>query len=234
MTALFAFEPASLMTLALFVWVISGLACALLAGAARMSSLISGIGGMIASVAAIVAAVQMLDIGTPAAVVLPALAYPASFSPLTALLLLAVSVTALFSSLYACAWLANVRQRQRARTGLLCNLLLAALTAAAIADNAAGLILMMEMAALCAYFMIVQADDTKSRRAGLNQFLSGRLGTLCLILAFGLLHHASGSLDFDVLRHTVFTPGIKSLAFLLALARFGLYAGIIPLHAWVP
>ena len=96
------------------------------------------------------------------------------------------------------------------------------------------MILMMEIAALCAYFMIVQADDVKSRRAGLNQFLSGRLGTLCLILAFALLHHASSSLDFEVLRHTTFTPGIKSLAFLLALAGFGLYAGIIPLHAWVP
>ncbi|MTD27647.1 proton-conducting transporter transmembrane domain-containing protein [Erwinia sorbitola] len=234
MTALFAFDPASLMTLALLVWIFSGIACGLLAGAARLSSLISGAGSMLACAAVMIAAVQMLNGSAPAILTLPALPYHASFSPVNALLLLAMSVTAFFSSLYACAWLANARPHQRARTGLSGNLLLAALTAAAISANAVELILMMEIAALCAYFLIVQADDVKSRRAGQNQFLSGRIGTLCLILAFALLHHASGSLDFEVLRHTTFTPGTKSLAFLLALAGFGLYAGIIPLHAWVP
>jgi len=234
MTALFALEPASLLALALLVWLLSGIAGGLLAAAARISGLISGTGGMVASAAVIVAAVQVLISGTSVTLTLPVVPYTAELSPLNALLLLAMSVTALFSSLYACAWLAHARQRQRARTGLLCNLLLAALTAAAISATAVELILMMEMAALCAYFLIVQTDDVKSRRAGLNQFLSGRLGTLCLILAFALLHHTSGSVSFDVLRHTAFTPGIKSVSFLLALAGFGLYAGIIPLHAWVP
>lgn len=234
MTALFALEPASLLALALLVWLLSGIAGGLLAAAARISGLISGSGGMVASAAVIVAAVQVLISGTSVTLTLPVVPYTAELSPLNALLLLAMSVTALFSSLYACAWLAHARQRQRARTGLLCNLLLAALTAAAISATAVELILMMEMAALCAYFLIVQTDDVKSRRAGLNQFLSGRLGTLCLILAFALLHHTSGSVSFDVLRHTAFTPGIKSVSFLLALAGFGLYAGIIPLHAWVP
>ncbi|PBI80065.1 NADH dehydrogenase [Rahnella victoriana] len=234
MTALFALEPASLLALALLVWLLSGIAGGLLATAARISGLISGTGGMVASAAVIVAAVQVLISGTSVTLTLPVVPYTAELSPLNALLLLAMSVTALFSSLYACAWLAHARQRQRARTGLLCNLLLAALTAAAISATAVELILMMEMAALCAYFLIVQTDDVKSRRAGLNQFLSGRLGTLCLILAFALLHHTSGSVSFDVLRHTAFTPGIKSVSFLLALAGFGLYAGIIPLHAWVP
>jgi len=234
MMILFALPPAPLLTLALLVWLLSGIAGWILAGAARVSSLISGLGGILASAAVILAATRILQSGASVTLVLPVLPFTAELSPLNALLLLAMSVTALFSSLYACAWLANAHQRKRARTGLLCNLLLAALSAAAISASATELILMMEMAALCAYFMIVQADDVKSRRAALNQFLSGRLGTVCLILAFALLHHAGGSLSFDVLRHTPFTTGIRSVAFLLALAGFGLYAGIIPLHAWVP
>ena len=55
-----------------------------------------------------------------------------------------------------------------------------------------------------------------------------------MILAFALLHHTSGSVNFELLRQTVFPAGVKSVAFLLALTGFGLYAGIIPLHAWVP
>ena len=234
MTSLFAWTPASLLTLALMIWLLSGIVSWLVAAFARLSSLISGAGGMLASLAVILAAMQILHSGPAQSITLPVLHFAAEFSPLNGLLLLAMAVPALFCSLYACAWLNSVNQRKRARTGLLCNLLLAALTAAAISANGAGLILMMELAALCAYFLIVQTDDVKSRRAGLNQFLSGRLGTLCLILAFALLHHASGSVNYDVLRHTEFTPGVKSLAFLLSLLGFGLYAGIIPLHGWVP
>ena len=234
MTSLFAWTPASLLTLALIIWLLSGIVSWLVAAFARLSSLISGAGGMLASLAVILAAMQILHSGPAQSITLPVLHFAAEFSPLNGLLLLTMAVPALFCSLYACAWLNGVNQRKRARTGLLCNLLLAALTAAAISANGAGLILMMELAALCAYFLIVQTDDVKSRRAGLNQFLSGRLGTLCLILAFALLHHASGSVNFDVLRHTEFTPGVKSLAFLLSLLGFGLYAGIIPLHGWVP
>lgn len=233
-TSLFAWTPASLLTLALMIWLLSGIVSWLVAAFARLSSLISGAGGMLASLAVILAAMQILHSGPAQSITLPVLHFAAEFSPLNGLLLLAMAVPGLFCSLYACAWLNGVNQRKRARTGLLCNLLLAALTAAAISANGAGLILMMELAALCAYFLIVQTDDVKSRRAGLNQFLSGRLGTLCLILAFALLHHASGSVNFDVLRHTEFTPGVKSLAFLLSLLGFGLYAGIIPLHGWVP
>src|SRR5471030_71067 len=234
MTSLIAWTPASLLTLALMIWLLSGIVSWLVAAFARLSSLISGAGGMLASLAVTLAAMQILHSGPAQSITLPVLHFAAEFSPLNGLLLLTMAVPALFCSLYACAWLNGVNQRKRARTGLLCNLLLAALTAAAISANGAGLILMMELAALCAYFLIVQTDDVKSRRAGLNQFLSGRLGTLCLILAFALLHHASGSVNFDVLRHTEFTPGVKSLAFLLSLLGFGLYAGIIPLHGWVP
>lgn len=234
MTNLFAFNPASLLTLALALWLVSGVLCWLVAACARLSSLISGVGGVLASLTATVAAFQILHHAPAQIITLPVLRYTTEFSPLNGLLLLAMSVAALFSSLYACAWLARTSRLKRARTGLLCNLLMATLTAAATSANAVELILMMELAALCAYFLIVQTDEAKSRRAGLNQFLSGRLGTLCLILSFAMLHHASGSLEFDTLRHTAFAPGVKSLTFLLALAGFGLYAGIIPLHAWVP
>ena len=234
MTSLLALTPASLLALALMLWLLSGVLSWLVAVFARLSSLISGLGSMLASLAAMTAALQIVHGGPAQAITLPLLHFAAEFSALNGLLLLAMSVPALFCSLYACAWLNAVNSRTRARTGLLCNLLLAALAAASVSANAVQLILMMELAALCAYFLIVQSDDVKSRRAGLNQFLSGRLGTLCLILAFALLHHTSGSVNFEVLRQATLTPGIKSAAFLLALAGFGLYAGIIPLHAWVP
>ncbi|MGK3144111.1 proton-conducting transporter transmembrane domain-containing protein [Pantoea sp. C2G6] len=234
MTLLPVLQPVPLLTLALLAWLIAGLAGGGLAAAGRLSSLISGIGGMVASGAVMLAALLLLIRGVSTATELPLLAFRVELTPLNGLLLLALSLPALLSSLYACGWLAQVRQRQRARSALWCNLLLAALTGAVMAASAVELILMMELAALCAYFLIVQTDEAKSRRAGLNQFLAGRLGTLCLILAFALLYHSSGSLSFALLRQCLFPAGVKSAAFLLTLVGFGLYAGMIPLHAWVP
>ena len=231
MTPLFAFNPASLLTLALLVWVVSGLAGGLLAGAARLSAWITGFGGILASLAVILAAIPLLY-NAPA--VARVAIFSAELSPLNGLLLLAMAVTALFCSLYASRWLATVTPRLRARVGLTTNLLLPALAAATLAACAVTLILMLELAALCAGFIITQASDAKGQRAAHNQFLCARLGTLCLIVAFALLYHTSHDLSFEALRHTHFSTGIASSAYVLALIGFGLYAGIIPFHAWVP
>ena len=234
MSALLLFTPPTLLALALFLSLLSGVIGWLLSPAARLSSLISGLGGMAAALAAIAAAALTLQGGGAFTTRLPLMPFTAEFSSLNALLLLAISLPALCCQLYACAWLHGVRQPQRARCGLLCALLLAALTAASMAADAVALVLLMELAALAAYFLIAQPQDAKSRRAALNQFVTGRLGTLCLILAFALLCRVGGGSSFDTLRHSLFSAGVKSAAFALALAGFGLYAGIIPLHAWAP
>lgn len=231
MTPLFAFTPASLLTLALLIWVLSGIVGWVLSGTARLSASVTGLGSVLASLIVILAAAQILS-GTASLTTVAT--FSAELSPLNALMLLAISVSALFCSLYACGWLATVGQKMRARTGLATNLLLAALTATALSANVVTMLLMMELAALCAWFIIAQATDAKGRRAAHNQFISGRVGTLFLIAAFALLYHTSNGLSVDVLRHTEFSPGVRSGAFLLALIGFGLYAGIIPLHAWVP
>jgi len=231
MTSLFS--PAPLLTFALLLLLLSGGIGWLLAGAARVSAAVFSSGGLVASLATIAAAMQILP-GDVLTVALPPFSFQAGFSPLNALLLLAIWLPALFCNLYAWVWLRSVGRPVRARAGLLCHLLMATLTTAVLAVNAVQLILSMELAALCAGLLIVQNDDVKSRRAGLNQFLSARLGTLCLALAFGLLYHTSGSLNFDVLRHSELSAGVRSTAFLLSLTGFGLYAGIIPLHGWVP
>ncbi|WP_312042770.1 proton-conducting transporter membrane subunit [Erwinia sp.] len=229
----FAFSPAPLLTFALLCLLLSGGIGWLFSGTARFSAAIFSSGGLLASLATIAAALPILT-GASSTAALPPFSFLAVFSPLNGLLLLAVSLPALFCSLYAWVWLRSVGRPVRARAGFLCNLLLATLITAVLAVNAVQLLLSMELAALCAGLLIVQNDEVKSRRAGLNQFLSGRVGTLCLVLAFSLLYHTSGSLDFDVIRHSEFSASVRSAAFLLSLTGFGLYAGLIPLHGWVP
>src|SRR5207253_10702745 len=62
------------------------------------------------------------------------------------------------------------------------------------------------------------------------------IGTGCLILGFLLLFQASGGYGFDGF-HALggkMEAGPRNAAFLLFLAGFGVKAGIVPLHIWLP
>src|SRR5204863_1873194 len=58
-------------------------------------------------------------------------------------------------------------------------------------------------------------------------------GTLCLFALFALLYGATGRMDFDT--HGVDAAAASGTAiFLLALVGFGLKAGVMPVHIWLP
>ena len=51
---------------------------------------------------------------------------------------------------------------------------------------------------------------------------------------FGLMYGATGSFDLTPFTPSQFSPAYASAVFLLALFGFGLKAGIMPLHFWLP
>src|SRR5215471_8617652 len=62
------------------------------------------------------------------------------------------------------------------------------------------------------------------------------IGTGCLILGFLVLFQASGEYGFDSFRSlgNKLSPGQRDVAFLLFLFGFGVKAGIVPVHIWLP
>jgi hydrogenase-4 component B len=51
---------------------------------------------------------------------------------------------------------------------------------------------------------------------------------------FFLMAHTAGSMNFDVIGRTSFPPVLAGTIFLLAVIGFGVKAGFIPLHIWLP
>jgi len=70
--------------------------------------------------------------------------------------------------------------------------------------------------------------------AGYIYLLMASLGTLALLLAFGLLAGATGDYAFDAMRGAVPSAGIAGVALVLALIGAGSKAGLVPLHVWLP
>ncbi len=65
-------------------------------------------------------------------------------------------------------------------------------------------------------------------------FALGRLGTLLLAIACWLLWQRYGTLDLRLLDMRMQQLPLGSDIWLLGVIGFGLLAGIIPLHGWVP
>jgi hydrogenase-4 component B len=70
--------------------------------------------------------------------------------------------------------------------------------------------------------------------AGYLYLLMASLGTLALVLAFGLLAGPSGGYAFEAIRNAPPPARLAAAVLLLALVGAGSKAGLVPLHVWLP
>jgi hydrogenase-4 component B len=168
----------------------------------------------------------------------PYLRYAVRLDPLSAYFNLALSLLAASVSVYSIGYVA--RSSVRKSPGLFCallNLLLLSLTLVFTASNVVFFLIVWELTAVAAYFLVVfDHESAEARKGGLLYLLMSRGGTGLLLVGFLLLASAAGSMDFPAL-HGIgqqLSPALGAIAFLLFFLGFGVKAGIIPVHIWLP
>ncbi len=100
-----------------------------------------------------------------------------------------------------------------------------------LSANGLHFLIAWEIYAVCAYFLITRERQRSAvRKAGWLYLAASHAGTLCLFAFFALLAARTGGWELGPMR------GRADLAplFWLALAGFGLKAGMFPLHIWLP
>jgi hydrogenase-4 component B len=123
------------------------------------------------------------------------------------------------------------------RTGrseqLFLGLMIAGLGLLLVARHALAFLLGWEAMALSAFFLIAaDGGSPESRRASLVYLLATHVGTLALFCLFALWRSATGS--FALAPAGSLGDGAAGGLFVLALLAFGLKAGMLPLHFWLP
>jgi hydrogenase-4 component B len=168
----------------------------------------------------------------------PYLTYSVRLDPLSAYFGLVLSLLAVCVAVYSLGYIGSSAAGRS--PGLFCsflNLLLLSLTLVFTASNILSFLISWELMTVAAYFLIVfDHESGEARRGGLLYFLMSRGGTGMLFVGFLLLASAAGSLEFSAL-HGVgqsLSPFLGGTAFLLFFLGFGVKAGIIPLHIWLP
>ncbi|WP_429884801.1 proton-conducting transporter membrane subunit [Geoalkalibacter halelectricus] len=103
------------------------------------------------------------------------------------------------------------------------------------AANSLLFLLAWELMALSGFFLITTEEHkSEAREAGFIYLVATHTGTLALFALFALLELAAGSLLFPGAGSLALKGGQATAIFLLALFGFGLKAGLVPLHIWLP
>jgi len=190
-----------------------------------LSGWIAGIGGVVGSLMTLAAGGVMLSGGQSAEAVMPLIHHSIQLTPLNAIWLVTFGLCGVFISLFNIDW---HRHHNTKANGLLVNLLMATAVCTVTASNLGALVVMAEIMALCGVFL------TGCSTSGKLWFALGRLGTLLLALTCWLVWSRYGTLDFSLLNERTQVLPFGADIWLTGVVGFGLLAGIIPLHGWVP
>lgn len=206
--------------------------------ARRLSFSLASVGALLEGLAAALNLVSGADTRWALPCGLTYLTYGFRLDALASFFHLALALLALCASVYSFGYLRDSHDRRG--VGCLCcfyNLLLLSLAVVFTASNAFFFLIAWEVMALSAYALVSYDHDNESTRgAGILFFIMSHAGTGCLILGFLLLFRAAGGYDFASF-HAIgarLSPLEKNAAFLLFFVGFGVKAGIIPLHIWLP
>lgn len=169
---------------------------------------------------------------------IPFVEFTVRLDPLGAFFGMIVSLLGTALSIYSFGYVRGFYGRKNVGVlGAFFNTLLLATTLVFLADNAFFFLIVWEIMALTAYCLIsFEHERDEARNAGVLFFVMSHIGTGCLILGFLLLFQISGNYSFDSY-HTLgntMSPTKRDVAFLLFLVGFGIKAGIVPLHIWLP
>jgi len=186
---------------------------------------------------AVLALVSMRDAPQTAVLVigLPNLPMHLRLDALSAFFLVVIGLASAGVSIFAAGYF---RHGEGTPPGLLCleyHLFLASMAMVVLADDAYGFMVMWETMALSSFFLVTANHRVPAiREAGFLYLLIAHIGSLAILLCFGVLQANTGDYTFANMRAQSLPPQWGSIAFILATLGFGAKAGILPLHVWLP
>jgi hydrogenase-4 component B len=224
--------------LAFLAGALSGLATWKRAAAARVVAFgFAVLGSLLLLVAACIA----LSLASSAIASLPLVTiFPCTvrLDPLSAWFTLALSLLALAVSVYSIEYLRPMEGRRNlGALGFFYNALLLGLALVFTAANAFFFLSAWEVMAVAGFCLVTfEHEKSETRRAAVVYLIMSHAGTVMVLTAFLLLGALAGNVDFANfhLLASSLPPAELGAVFLLFFAGFGVKAGIVPLHIWLP
>ena len=195
-------------------------------------------GALLEAVSAVLGLLQGTPVQWSISSGVPLFAYTFRYDSLAGFFNLALAILGSATAVYSLGYLkAFEGRRNLGLFGFLYHLLFLSLTIVFTAANAFLFLIAWEVMALAAYGLVTfDHEDQEARRAGLLYVIMAHIDAGCLLLGFVLLTQASGSAEFSAFREAAahLSNGRQAAAFMLFFLGFGIKAGVIPFHIWLP
>jgi formate hydrogenlyase subunit 3/multisubunit Na+/H+ antiporter MnhD subunit len=167
---------------------------------------------------------------------LPGAALHVALDPLSAIFLAPLFLVTSLAAVAGTRFFGDAEHpRDAPRTRFFFGLATAAIALVLVARDLFFFLAAWEVMALSAFFLVTaDRESRESRDAGRLYLFATHVSTLTLFGLFALLRSLTGSTDLAPLPAGVAGTEAGSALFLLALVGFGLKAGLLPLHVWLP
>ena len=164
---------------------------------------------------------------------LPWLGAHVRLDPLSSAFLVVVNLGGAAASLYGIGY--GQHESEPGRVVPFFAAFLAGMNLVVLADDAFTFLLSWEFMSLSSWALVMAHHrDSGNTRAGYVYLVMASMGTLALLLGFGLLAGPGGGYAFETIRSASLSPAIGAAVLALALLGAGSKAGLVPLHVWLP
>jgi hydrogenase-4 component B len=158
------------------------------------------------------------------------------FDKLSLFFLGIIQLGGIVTSLYGIGYLSQYEHHRSLKSTLIATVLLFFSMQILVAANHAVLFLVAwELMALSGYIgIILEREKDEVQHGSFIFFAATHIGTLFLYLMFLLLHQQTNSWELSVFAQHVYLPSIVSTIFWFGFIGFGMKAGFMPFHFWLP
>ena len=157
---------------------------------------------------------------------------------LTSIFVIIIAVMSLLGMIYANGYIKPYLNKNRniASHCFFLMLLIASMFCVTIARNSLFFLIAWEIMSLSSFFLVIFEGEKKDvLKAGIKYLVYMHLSVIFIIALFAILTNVSDSLDFsDYAKLFVNNPHFANVAFILGFVGFGIKAGFVPFHNWLP
>ncbi|HEX5457655.1 MAG TPA: proton-conducting transporter membrane subunit, partial [Candidatus Nitrosotalea sp.] len=220
---------------------ITGALVGLLSKNIRFARLMIFVPSMIASVFTIIFSVDIIS-GTPLKLtvsnMLPFFDLEVFVDGVSVFFMLIIGLVSFAVSLYSIGYSREYENKKRISAfGFLFNIFILSMILVVSSNNSFFFLIFWELMSLTSFFLVIYDHDKEENlKSGITYLVMTHLGTALVFVSFLLGYIQTGSFSFDSLRETSssFPVLVKNLVFVFAFIGFGIKAGIVPLHTWLP
>jgi hydrogenase-4 component B len=153
---------------------------------------------------------------------------------LSAFFVLIISIVSLSAALYSIPYIEHMQGRFRKNINVsLMSLFILSMILTVLSENSFSFIIFWEIMSLSSFFLIMsEYDKAETRKAGIFYFVMTQLSTVLLFAAFIIMYVNSGNLSLASI--SSLDQGLRYLVFIILFFGFGIKAGIVPFHKWLP